>query len=67
MNTYFVTENCINISGIIDDKKIAQELNDLAIIRNKTLDVCYSIPHYEELETETKNAIYDIVKKLLTS
>ena len=64
---YFVTENCINISGIIDDNKIAQELNDLAIIRNKTLDICYSIPYYKELETETKNAIYDIVKKLLTS
>lgn len=64
---YFVTENCMNISGIIDDKKIAQELNDLAIIRSKALDICYSIPHYEELETETKNTIYDIVKKLLTS
>lgn len=64
---YFVTENCINISGIIDDKKIVQELNDLAVIRNKTLDVCYSIPHYDKLEIETKNAIYDIVKKLLTS
>lgn len=64
---YFVTENCINISGVIDDNKIAQELNDLAIIRNKTLNICHSIPHYDKLEIETKNAIYDIVKKLLTS
>lgn len=64
---YFVTENCINISGIIDDNKIAQELNDLAIIRSRTLDICYSIPHYEELKIETKNTIYDIIKKLLTS
>lgn len=67
MNTYFVTENCMNISGVIDDVKMAQELNELAIIRSRALDVCYSIPHYNELETKTKNAIYDIVKNLLTS
>lgn len=64
---YFVTENCVNISGVIDDVKMAQELNELAIIRSRALDICYSIPHYEELEIETKNTIYDIVKKLLTS
>lgn len=49
----FVTESVVSVPG----------LGAQAQVRDRVLDVCYSIPGYEKLPLAEKNQLYDLVKK----
>ena len=53
----------INVSAFVEDEAMKKDLNRWANIRNTTLDICYAIPGYTDLELEQKNKVYDAVKK----
>ena len=55
----YVTENCVDISEVLDiPADMAEGLRKCAIVRNKTLDLCYAIPGYAEKPIkEYKNRI----------
>ena len=58
----YVTENCVDISEVLDiPADMAEGLRKCAIVRNKTLDLCYAIPGYAEKPIEEKARIYDSI------
>lgn len=53
----------INVGYFSENKEIRETLDKYALIRNKTLDICYSIDGYEKLPLKEKNKIYDRIRE----
>lgn len=51
----------INVGAFVGGA-VALDLSRLADIRFVALKVCYSIPGYADLDRETKNNVYDLVR-----
>ena len=61
--TYFVTNNCMDIAGVVENPDIAAEIMRYSEIRNETLNRCYTMENYKDLSLEEKNKIYDRIKR----
>lgn len=62
---YFVNKNVASVSNFVDNEEVARELERLAKIRHRTLDICYSLPHYEEADSKIKKMIYHGIKSAI--
>lgn len=52
----------INIAAFVDDPIIKNDLLFYSGLRSFTLDLCFSLPGYNDLKLKEKNNIYDMVR-----
>jgi len=56
----------INVGYFSENEEIRNELDKYTLIRNRTLDICYSIDGYEKLPLQEKNKIYDRISEKIS-
>ena len=61
------SESVISAAHFAENDEIKDTVLESDVLRNKALDVCYSIPGYKELSLDEKNRLYDLVQKSISS
>lgn len=55
----------IDVAEYGETEDIRSVLRECTAVRNRALEICYSIPEYRTASLPTKNAVYDAVRNLL--